>query len=143
MIYLDNAATTIKKPDSVMKKMYSEIKRGNFNAGRGMYKKSIEASLKMIETAEEIADLFNIDDISTIAFTQNASYAVNMLILGYVLPEDHVIITGMEHNSVLRPVYRLGNFTVVNTDEAGNINLKEIEYEAYNLYSCVKCMWND
>lgn len=139
MIYLDNAATSMRKPFCVLKKVCYETIFKSINAGRGTYKKSLAASLKMINAAEEVAELFNIDDISRIAFTQNATYAINMLILGYVSPCDHVIITGMEHNSVLRPVYKLGNFSIVKPDIFGNINPDDVRKEIKSNTKLIIC----
>lgn len=126
MIYLDNAATSLKKPMQVYAKFMYETIFKSFNAGRGTYKKSIKASMKMLSAAEELAELFNIDDATRIAFTQNATYAINMLILGLVNRGEHIVISGMEHNSVLRPVYKLGNYSVVNPDICGNINPDDV-----------------
>lgn len=126
-IYLDNAATSIKKPVGVYKSLFKNTLFSSFNAGRGMYKKSIGAVLEVMDTRESIAELFNIKEPSQIAFTQNATYALNFLISGFLKPEDHVIITGIEHNSVLRPVHRHGNYTIVKADNKGNVKASDIE----------------
>lgn len=127
MIYLDNAATTIRKPIKVYKELFKNTLFSSFNAGRGMYKKSIGAVLDVMETRESIAELFNIKNPLQIAFTQNATYALNFLIQGVLKPEDHVIITGVEHNSVLRPVHKHKNYTIVKADKKGNVKSSDIE----------------
>lgn len=127
MIYLDNAATSIRKPAGVYKELFKNTLFSSFNAGRGMYKKSIDAVLNVMDTRESIAQLFNVQDPMQIAFTQNATYALNFLISGFLKPEDHVVITGVEHNSVLRPVHRHQNYTIVKADKKGNVRSSDIE----------------
>lgn len=126
-VYLDNAATSAKKPIGVYRTLFKNTVFKSINAGRGTYKKSIGAALGMLDTAESISELFNIDDISQIAFTQNATYALNFLIYGFLKPQDHVVITQLEHNSVLRPVHKHGNYTIVKADSKGNINPENIK----------------
>lgn len=126
-VYLDNAATSIIKPSQVYRSLFKNTLFSSFNAGRGSYKKSIGAVFGILDTQESIADLFNIQDASRIAFSQNATYALNFLICGFLNPEDHVIITGVEHNSVLRPVHRHGNYTVVKADIKGNVKPDDIK----------------
>ncbi len=126
-VYLDNAATSAKKPFLVYKSLFKNTVFNSINSGRGSYKKSIDGILKMMDTKESIAELFDIEDISRISFTQNATYALNFAILGFLKPHDHVVITSLEHNSVLRPVHRHGNYTVVEADNRGNINPDDVE----------------
>lgn len=127
MIYLDNAATSAKKPLCVYSRFFYESFFSSINAGRGAHKKSVRAIRLINETAENIAELFNIDDPSTIAFLPNASYALNVAIHGIVKPEDHIITTSMEHNSVLRTVAKHGNFTIVKADSEGIVEPRDIE----------------
>ncbi len=127
MIYLDNASTSIKKPIGVYRELFKNTLFSSFNAGRGTYKKSIGGVLGVMDTRESIAELFNIKNPMQIAFTQNATYALNLLIFGFLKPEDHVIITGVEHNSVLRPVHRHKNYTVVKADKKGNVKASDVE----------------
>lgn len=127
MLYLDNAATTLKKPLSVYTRLLSEAVFGGGNAGRGGHKKSVSAVRAMVDTQDLLARLFNIDRPQNIIFTQNATYALNMAILGTVGKGGHIIVTAMDHNSVLRPAYRLGNYTVVGADKNGYVNADEIE----------------
>lgn len=121
-VYLDNAATTARKPISVYKELFYKTVFSSINSGRGTYRESIEAVSDILDAQDEIAELFNISDSSQIAFFQNATYALNTAILGYVKPGENIVISGMEHNSVLRPVYRLGNFSVAKADDKGNIS---------------------
>lgn len=102
MIYLDNAATTLKKPDSVKSAMLAAMDNCA-NAGRGGYKSSMKAADLLFVARERVGRLFGVDDISQIVFTHNATYALNMAIKGLVKKGD-CVISGYEHNSVLRPL---------------------------------------
>ena len=108
MIYLDNAATTFKKPNSVYKTYMSVWREYGANAGRGGHRLSIKASGIIYSVSEKLAALFNIENPENIAFTHNATYALNMGLKGVLKPEDHAIITCLEHNSVYRPLLKTG-----------------------------------
>jgi len=127
MIYLDNPATSMKKPQIVYDMMYRNTVNYSVNAGRGNHFASVMGTEGLVKTSEELAELFNISMPEQIAFTQNATYALNMAISGLLNPYDHAIITSMEHNSVLRPVHRLCSYTIVEADDRGVINPQEIE----------------
>ena len=106
MIYLDNAATTLQKPrcviDAVMEAMTSMG-----NAARGAHGSSLSASRTVYETRCKTAKLFGCSLPENVIFTANSTEALNMAITGTLNPGDHVITTDLEHNSVLRPLYRL------------------------------------
>lgn len=127
MIYLDNAATTKKKPASVLASLLWQSAFHSTNAGRGTHTQSLCAAKTVINAQDEIAELFCIKKPQNIIFTQNATYALNLAILGSLEKTDHVIITQMEHNSVLRPVHRLGNYSIIGADREGYVKINEIE----------------
>ncbi len=127
MIYLDNAATSFKKPWCVFAKLFYESILTSVNAGRGAHRKSMRALEGINATAEALATLFNIDNPSDIAFLPNASYALNLAMLGILKDDDHVIVTSMDHNSVLRPAALWGNFTIVEADASGYVEPEDIE----------------
>lgn len=102
MIYLDNAATTLKKPDSVKTAMLAAMDNCA-NAGRGGYGASVKAADLVFTARERIGQLFGVDDVSQIAFTHNATHSLNFAIKGIAKKGD-CIISGYEHNSVLRPL---------------------------------------
>ena len=114
MIYLDNAATTLVKPqcviDAVVKAMNSMG-----NAGRGAHSNSLSASRVVYDTRCKIAKLFNCKRPDHVIFTCNSTEALNIALNGIFDAGDHVITTDLEHNSVLRPLYRL--------EKAGEISL--------------------
>lgn len=106
MIYLDNAATTLQKPqcviDAVMQAMTSMG-----NAARGAHGSSLSASRMVYETRCKVAKLFGCRLPENVIFTANSTEALNIALNGIFEPGDHVITTDLEHNSVLRPLYRL------------------------------------
>lgn len=105
-IYFDNAATTMQKPDCVADAVMLAMKSFG-NSGRGAHEASMDASRMIYETRERLAALFSAEDPRQVAFTANSTESLNTAILGLLGPEDHVITTVLEHNSVLRPLYRL------------------------------------
>lgn len=106
MIYLDNAATTLHKPEGVAEAMTTALMSMG-NSGRGAYEATLDASRMIYGTREKLAELFHISDPMRIAFTCNATESLNIAIQGVLKPGDHVITSVCEHNSVLRPVYRM------------------------------------
>lgn len=104
MIYLDNASTSAKKPDTVMKAMMDAMLVMG-NAGRGGSIESLQAERIIYGTRNRLAKLISAENASQIAFTHNATHALNLAIKGNLGQGDHVITTTMEHNSVLRPLY--------------------------------------
>ena len=106
MIYLDNAATTLYKPPEVGQEMLDALQTAG-NPGRGAHAPTLHASRIVYETREALAQLFHAEGPACIAFASNATQALNTAINGLFGPGDHVITTVCEHNSVLRPLYRL------------------------------------
>ena len=106
MIYFDNAATTLQKPEGVEEAVIQALRRAG-NAGRGAHEPTLAASRILYQTREKLARLFVVSNPSRIAFTSNATEALNIAIQGIFKPGDHVITSVCEHNSVLRPLYRM------------------------------------
>ena len=128
MIYLDNAATTLIKPRPVRKECLNCLKHYCANSGRSGHKASMKAGEKIFECRQNLAGLFNIDNPSRIVFTQNATMALNIAIKGIISPDSHFIISGMEHNSVLRPVASSGvQYSVAKPDETGLVSPAAVE----------------
>ncbi len=127
MMYLDNAATTLKKPFSVYARLMLAMVFDGGNAGRGGHKESMKAVRAIVDAQDAIAQLFNIQTPENIVFTQNATYALNTAIFGTVRDKKHIVVTQMEHNSVLRPAYLIGNCTVVNASREGIISAADVE----------------
>lgn len=130
MIYLDNAATTIKKPQCVIDAVVNAMTHMG-NAGRGANEASLDASRIIYDTREKISDLVNLKNPSRVAFACNSTESLNIAIKGILTNKDHAITTSLEHNSVLRPLYELEGkgmeLSVVQCDENGNINYDDFE----------------
>ena len=130
MIYFDNAATTIWKPDSVIRAV-TEAMCSLGNPGRGVHDSALSASRTIYETRVLLAQLFGAESPERIAFTANSTQALNIAIKGILEPGDHVITTPLEHNSVLRPLYEMEErgveLTVLPADSMGHIRYEDIE----------------
>ena len=105
MIYLDNAATTMRKPPQVGEAVLQAMNTMG-NASRGAHREALTASRIVYNTRLKLAELFHCARADHVAFTCNSTEALNIAISGTLEPGDHVITTMMEHNSVLRPLYR-------------------------------------
>ena len=106
MIYLDNAATTLHKPPQVTKAVINAMQTMG-NAARGAHERSLEASRTIYDARCKAAQLFGCPKPDHVVFASNATEALNIAINGLFSPGDHIISTDLEHNSVLRPLYRL------------------------------------
>ena len=130
MIYMDNAATTLQKPECVAKAVVNAMNSFG-NAGRGLNDASMGASRVVYDTREKLCRLFRGENPKQFAFTSNATESLNTAIQGLIGPGDHVITTMLEHNSVLRPLYEreaVGvELTILRCDTYGNISYEEIE----------------
>lgn len=110
MIYLDSAATSLLKPESVPRASAHAI-RHFASPGRGGYAASAESAACVLRCRELISDYFNVGDPERVVFTLNATHALNIAINTLVRPGDRVVISGLEHNSVYRPLKALGAVT--------------------------------
>ncbi len=106
MIYLDNAATTRTKPPAVARAVLEALSSYG-NCGRGGHEGALSAARTIYETREKLAALLGCPRADHVCFTQNSTQALNIAISGLLSPGDHIISTDLEHNSVLRPLYRL------------------------------------
>ena len=130
MIYLDNAATTRRKPDEVIEAVVKAMRESG-NAGRGAGEASLGASRVIYDTRDELANLFHAASPMQVAFASNSTEALNTAIGGLIDPGDHVITTMLEHNSVLRPLFRLEKsgtkLTILRPDAKGNVDPGQFE----------------
>lgn len=130
MIYLDCAATSFQKPPEVGQAVLQSMQSIG-NAGRGAHAPTLMASRLLYGTREKLAGLFGIGDASRIAFTCNATEALNFAIQGLFAAGDHVITTECEHNSVLRPLYLMENrgveVTHLRADLQGRLDYDSME----------------
>ena len=130
MIYLDSSATSFLKPPQVAEAVFRSFNTIG-NAGRGAHAPTLNASRLIYDTREKLAALFGTPDPSRIAFTCNATEALNIAIHGAIHPGEHVITTACEHNSVLRPLYlkeKEGTeLTIIPADQKGRIRYDVLE----------------
>ena len=106
MIYLDNAATTRPKPPGVAEAVTAAMLSYG-NSGRGTHSDALEAARTVFTVRQQLADLLGCKRPDHVCFTPNSTMALNIAISGLLGSGDHVISTDLEHNSVLRPLYRL------------------------------------
>ncbi len=129
--YFDNAATTFRKPPEVAEEMRRCILEYCGNPGRGSHTLALKASEKLYEARERAARLFGCPWSDGVVFTLNATYALNMAINGMIEDGSHVLISDLEHNSVLRPIEYLrsiGKITYSIFETDGNVldNIKSM-----------------
>ncbi|NIL96513.1 MAG: aminotransferase class V-fold PLP-dependent enzyme [Planctomycetales bacterium] len=103
-IYLDNAATSWPKPETVYAASDAYLRQCGAPAGRSAYRDAVEAERSVDEVRRRIASLLGCDDARRIIFTLNGTDALNLAIHGLLAQHDHVVTTDAEHNSVLRPL---------------------------------------
>ena len=127
MIYLDNAATTLYKPESVIEAVVNAM-RTQGNASRGAHTATLSASRTVYDARNKIAKFFNFDKASNVIFTCNSTEALNIALNGTIKEGDKVVSTDTEHNSVLRPLYHLRDvkkvdlhFAKADTKVAGSV----------------------
>ena len=130
MIYLDNAATTLQKPPCVGQAMLDALEHAG-NPGRGAHEPTLHAARIVYHARETLATLLHAEGPDCIAFTANVTQALNTALCGLVRPGDHVITTVCEHNSVLRPLYRLreqgAEVSFVEVDDTGRLRYEQFE----------------
>lgn len=129
-IYLDNAATTYPKPESVYKEMDRALRETGVSPNRGGYRQSLDASRILFEARESLAALFAVSDSSRFILTHSATESLNLAVNGLLKPGDHVVTTTMEHNSLARPLHALSksgvNVTWISGDANGYISADSI-----------------
>ena len=131
MIYLDNAATTLHKPQQVIDAVVHAMQSMG-NCARGTHEEALDAGRTVYDARVRLASLFGCPRVDHVAFTANSTEALNMAINGLIDPGDHVISTDLEHNSVLRPLYRLeaehgAELSFVPADKLGNVDYADFE----------------
>lgn len=130
MIYMDNAATTIHKPEEVRAAVMAAFDTMG-NAGRGASVPALDASRIIYGTREKLARLFHAGDPRRIVFTANSTESLNIALKGLFSGGNHVITTVLEHNSVLRPLYECREngveLTILGCDGKGRISYEEME----------------
>ena len=114
-LYFDNAATSWPKPEAVYKAPEKQMRQAYGNPGRSGHTHTLESDRLLYQAREAIGRLYNFSDPGRLVFALNATDALNMAIKGFLNPDDHVLYTAMDHNSVLRPLGRLRRDGLIST----------------------------
>lgn len=130
-IYLDNGASSFPKAPGVAQAMADYITNNGANVNRGVYAQASSAAMRVLETREQLKSMFNFPgDIRQVVFTPGVTYALNQIIRGYLSPGDHVIVSSLEHNAVMRPLSELSKqgleFDRILADRNGMTNARDI-----------------
>ena len=130
-IYFDNGSTSWPKAPGVAEAVGGLLTRGAFNINRGNYEGAYEVEGMVLETREQLARLFGASSSRNVIFTPSVTYSLNYFIKGFLKPGDHVIVTGIEHNAVMRPLWQMKkqgvDFDVAATDREGTVSLESLE----------------
>lgn len=133
MIYLDNAATSGKKPAEVRRAVMHSLKDLSANPGRGGNKLSLAAAEAVYKARERVSDFFGASGPEKVAFTANCTHALNFVIKGVLEKNDHVVVSDLEHNAVMRPLR-----TVTENISVAEVSLYDDEKTAENFRKCIK-----
>ena len=132
-IYFDNSSTSFPKAPNVGRAMGEFIENGAFNINRGSYEGAYEAGSAVLDTREMLKDLFNCPNSKNVVFTPSVTYSLNFFIEGFLKPGDHVLVTSVEHNAVMRPLVQMEKlgveFDAVPCDEEGGVTADD--FRAY------------
>lgn len=130
-IYLDNASTSFPKAPTVATAMSDYITNRGININRGSYALAYDVEDIIYTTRQRLNTLFNGHDPSHVIFTQNVTMSLNMVIKGLLKAGDHVLVSSMEHNAIMRPLTQLLDkditFDTIPCDSTGSIQMKSIE----------------
>lgn len=106
-IYLDNASTTFPKPSEVADSVYRYMTDIGSNINRGCYDSAYQVEEIVYETRQLLCELFNGPDCKNTVFTKNVTESLNIILKGFLKPGDHILVSSMEHNAVMRPLVQL------------------------------------
>ena len=130
-IYLDNASTTFPKPPRVAEAVYRYMTQAGVNINRGCYDSAYQVEEIVYETRQLLCELFHGPDSRNVIFTKNVTESLNVLLKGFLRPGDHVLVSAMEHNAVMRPLTQLAEhgctFTRIPCDGTGALRPEAME----------------
>lgn len=130
-IYFDNGSTSYPKAPGVANAMAQLIEQGAFNINRGNYEGAYEVAERVFETRELLANMFGAEKSKQVIFTPGITYSLNYVIKGLLKAGDHVLVTGLEHNAVMRPLHQMiekgVSYEVIPTDREGMIRSSDVE----------------
>ena len=126
-IYLDNASTTFPKPQCVPNAVYKYMTQVGSNINRGCYEDAYSAEEMVYDTRSQLCELFGFSDCKNVIFTKNITESLNVIIKGYFKRGDHILISSMEHNAVIRPLVQIEqagvSFTRLPCTEEGGLDV--------------------
>ena len=129
-IYLDNAATSFPKPEEVSRAVYDYMTKLGTNVNRGGYATAYDTESVVLECRELIGALFHAPDYKNVVFTRNITESLNVVLKGLLRSGDHVIVSSMEHNAVMRPIRQLEkkgvSFTRVQCESDGSLKPEKL-----------------
>ena len=131
-IYLDQASTSCPKAPGVADAVFHYLSGDAVNINRGSYDTAFSVEEQIFETREQLKQLFHFPDKSrNVIFTANVTASLNILLKGLLRPGDHVLVSSMEHNAVMRPLVQLEktgvSFDRIPCDHDGNLLLEQAE----------------
>ncbi|MGI6508936.1 MAG: aminotransferase class V-fold PLP-dependent enzyme [Saccharofermentanales bacterium] len=131
-IYLDQSSTSFPKAPGVADAMWKFIEHHGVNISRGNYQEAYSVEGDVLDTRLRLAKLFNVKDARNIIFTPGVTFSLNTFFEGFLQPGDHVVVSGMEHNAVMRPVTRLRQkrgvrCTIAEANERGEVPVEAFE----------------
>ena len=130
-VYLDNASTTFPKPQQMIENMRFFVEEVGCNVNRGGYHDAYSASGTVLETRERLCSLFGFEDPKNVIFTPSITYALNYIIKGFLRPQDHVLVSSMEHNALMRPLVQMQDqgvvFDRIPCNDRGELSLGSVE----------------
>ncbi len=130
-IYFDNGSTSWPKAPGVPETMAKLLAQGAFNINRGNYEGAYEIEGMVLDTREQLARLFHAPDSRGVVFTPNVTYSLNFFLKGFLHSGDHIVVTGLEHNAVMRPLEQLKeigvSYDIAPVDREGNLRAEDLE----------------
>ena len=130
-IYFDNGSTSWPKAPGVAASMSELLKNGAFNINRGNYEGAYELESQVLMTRMQLARLFHAPDSRCVIFTPGITYSLNVLIKGLLKPGDHVLVSSLEHNAVMRPLCQLSDqgihYSVIPAEPDGTTHPESVE----------------
>lgn len=129
-IYLDNASTTFPKPKQVPDAMYHYMTEMGSNINRGCYDSAYQLEEIVYETRQMLCDLFHGEDSRNVIFTKNITESLNIILKGFLKSGDHILVSSMEHNAIMRPLLQLVkegvSFTRIPCQRDGSLCMEQL-----------------
>lgn len=130
-VYLDNGATSYPKAPGVKEAINNFFDNVGSSVNRGSYDSSLEAERIVYETREMICEMYNYDNTNNVVFTKNITESLNIILKGFLRDGDHVIVSSVEHNAVMRPLVKLKQkgitFSRIECSETGEIDIDQLK----------------